>query len=345
MKTRKLLVEFEWKDASRGTFRARFASTNVVDHDKDVTFPGAFPAGKAVAISAYQHTSWGGALPVGKGVVGQDDAKAWVDGEFFTQTPHGLATYQTVKAMGALQEWSYGYDVLEASYDEERLKEFPGAIRGLVKVDVHEVSPVLLGAGIDTETEAIKAAKAAAKQAAESDLDDDPAALCQAVDAALDEALAAHAGGEDDQGWALVVSAAATTDTLLAVLGLPDADEPGEDGKDRGLVATGKGLVSQMKAYSERVTVRATGRAKAGRRLSTATREHLQGLLDALDGAASGLRGLLAESDAVPNEPDDGKSTAIPDDILTIFRESERRRADADRAFAEEYDRYAQQAR
>lgn len=343
MKTRKSLVEFEWKDVSKGTFRARFATTNVVDHDKDVTFPGAFPAGKEIVISAYQHTSWTGALPTGKGVVGQDSEKAWVDGQFFIGTPHGLAAYETVKALGGLQEWSYGYDVLEASYDEERLKEFPGALRGLIKVDVHEVSPVLLGAGIGTATEAIKAAKQAAGEA--GDLDDDPGALCQAVDAALDEALAAHASGEDDQGWALVVGAAATVDTLLEVLGLPDADEPGADGKERGLVAAGQSLLAKVEAFKVRATDRAEFRQKAGRRLSSATREHLNGLMTSLTEAAAGLRALLEESDAVPNEPDEPKSGEVPDDILAIFLETERRRADLERALNEEYERYAQQAR
>lgn len=55
--------------------------------------------------------------------------------------------------------------------------------------------------------------------------DDDPNTLAQAIDQTLDEALDEHAAGNDDQGWELVVAAAATADSLLAALGAPDSDE------------------------------------------------------------------------------------------------------------------------
>lgn len=151
-------LRVEWKDVGKGTFRARFATFGVVDADKDVTFPGAFPIGKEVPISSYMHTSWMGALPVGKGVISADDQHVYVDGGFFLNTTHGRDHYETVKSLDGLQEWSYGYDVLEASYDTAVLSAYPGAMRGLLKVDPFEVSPVLKGAGVGTQTEAIKGA-------------------------------------------------------------------------------------------------------------------------------------------------------------------------------------------
>lgn len=154
------------KDASKGTFRAVFATFNVIDHDGDVTLPGAFTDGQKVRISAYNHASWGkGMLPVGKGTIHQDEIEAWVDGEFFLSTGAGSDTYEVVKAMDDLQEWSYGFDVLDG-HDGEKDGQ---SVQFLVKLDVHEVSPVLLGAGLGTRTTAVKGKQLASDLASELD--------------------------------------------------------------------------------------------------------------------------------------------------------------------------------
>lgn len=136
-------------DGAEGSFRATFATFNVVDHDGDVTKPKAFES-QEVKIAQWGH-NWGG-LPVGKGTIGFDDTKAWVDGQFFMETQHGADTYRTVKALGALQQWSYGFAVTKASYGTHEGKD----VRFLEGLDVFEVSPVMLGAGIGTVTESIK---------------------------------------------------------------------------------------------------------------------------------------------------------------------------------------------
>jgi HK97 family phage prohead protease len=133
-----------------GEFTAVFATLGVKDLDGDVTIPGAFQEGQEVRIARWGH-NWGD-LPVGKGTIHADEKEAWVDGQFFMDTQGGQEHYKTVKALGDLQEWSYGFDILE---------EEPGEVNGepvrfLKSLDVFEVSPVLLGAGIDTRTEAIK---------------------------------------------------------------------------------------------------------------------------------------------------------------------------------------------
>src|SRR5579864_6030798 len=91
--------DFELKAEQPGAFRAKIATLNVVDKDADVTVPGAFDNGKSIVISAYQHSSWYDALPVGTCVIGSDDGKAWVDGQCFTDTTHGIDHYKTVKAL------------------------------------------------------------------------------------------------------------------------------------------------------------------------------------------------------------------------------------------------------
>ena len=145
--------DFELKES--GQVAVQFSKLNEIDHDADVTYPGAIPT-KAVAMSAYGHTSWphrGSQLPPGRGEVKEDGGFGLFLGQFFMNTTVGRDHYETVKAMGDLQEWSYGFDVKDW---EPKPKQFPGARRGLKSLDIHEVSPVLLGSGKTTSTLAIK---------------------------------------------------------------------------------------------------------------------------------------------------------------------------------------------
>jgi HK97 family phage prohead protease len=145
------------KDADQGTVSAVFATFNVKDLDGDYTPPGAFEEGAKVLISAYGHRSWMGLKPVGRGVIHADDQKAWMDGEFFLDTIDGLDTFKTIKGTDELQEWSYGYDVLETGEVTEEMRQI-GVYRVIKKARVYEVSPVMLGAGIGTETLSLKTA-------------------------------------------------------------------------------------------------------------------------------------------------------------------------------------------
>ena len=149
--TKRLRVEV--KDADQGIVEAVFSRFDVVDLDGDVTRKDAFTDGAPVRISAYNHASWSGALPVGKGVLRVRDDVAVMQGEFFLQTTQGRDTFEVIKQMGDLQQWSYGFDVTKHSFGE-----FDGQkdVRFLEGLQVHEVSPVLLGAGIDTMTLAVK---------------------------------------------------------------------------------------------------------------------------------------------------------------------------------------------
>ena len=148
---RKSFRPVEVKLTDTGYIEAAFAQLNVIDHDGDVTRPGAFPT-KDVPMSAYNHTSWDGALPVGKGTISEQGDWAVFSGQFFMNTTHGRDAYETVKGLGPLAEYSYGYTILDggpAVHDGKSVRE-------LRKLDPHEVSPVLMGAGIGTHTLAIK---------------------------------------------------------------------------------------------------------------------------------------------------------------------------------------------
>lgn len=152
----KSLARVEVKDADRGEIVAVFATLNVVDSDGDVTVAGAFEDGAKVRISAYGHSSWDDKLPVGKGVIREKKNEAILEGHFFMDTAMGRDTFTTVKALGedGLQEFSYGYDPVEFSFGEFSDQQ----VRFLKKLKVHEVSPVLLGAGVGTRLLSAKSA-------------------------------------------------------------------------------------------------------------------------------------------------------------------------------------------
>lgn len=150
------------KDAEKGTVEAVFSTFNVVDHDGDITLPGAFEDGAKAAISDYGHSVWMGGKPVGKGTIRVENDRAILEGKFFLSTGHGREAFETVKAMGDMQEWSYGFDVLDHETPNEEQKK-QGARRVLKKLKTYEVSPVFRGAGINTQTLAVKEQKGLAE--------------------------------------------------------------------------------------------------------------------------------------------------------------------------------------
>lgn len=148
----KVLSGLKVADETKGTVEAVFATLDVIDADGDVTLKGAFDDGAPVRISAYNHQSWKDALPVGRGTIHETDGEAILKGQFFLETQHGRDHFETVKGMGELQEWSYGYDIVEADKGTKDDQQ----VQFLKKLKVHEVSPVILGAGVDTRTRAVK---------------------------------------------------------------------------------------------------------------------------------------------------------------------------------------------
>jgi hypothetical protein len=149
----KSLTGVKIKDAEKGEVEAVFSTFHVKDSDGDVTLPDAFEDGQPVALGAYGHGSYlYGAPPVGKGVIRNGDTEAVLAGQFFLNTQAGREMFETVKELGPLQEWSFSYDILESEDGEVDGEK----VQVLKKLKVHEVSPVLLGAGVNTRTLAVK---------------------------------------------------------------------------------------------------------------------------------------------------------------------------------------------
>lgn len=148
------------KSAAKGEVEAVFATFNEVDDDGDVTLPGAFDEAD-VPISAYGHSSWThasgmgtSALPVGVGRIRVTDREAILSGQFFMDTTHGRDAFLTVDALhkAGLGQWSYGYDVVNGEPGEWNGRR----VRFLKRLLVYEVSPTLVGVGVNTRTLAAK---------------------------------------------------------------------------------------------------------------------------------------------------------------------------------------------
>lgn len=140
-----------------GHIEAQFAVFNEVDSDGDVTLPGAF-GNQDVLMSPWGHAAWmggGSNLPVGKGSISEKGNKAIFKGEIFLDTDSGRDHYTVLKQTQGQQEWSYGFQVQEASFGDHNGQE----VRFLKKLLVMEVSPVMKGAGSDTRTLVVKGSR------------------------------------------------------------------------------------------------------------------------------------------------------------------------------------------
>lgn len=300
-----------------GTVRALFARFNVIDHDGDVTLPGFLPDGAPVRISAYGHSSWGGQLPVGKGVIRRTDEGQIFEGRFFLDTQAGRDTYLTVKEMGDLQEWSYGFDIMpggarDGEFQSQRVRFLQPLEDGSPGAVVHEVSPVLVGAGIGTRTLAVKSAtkvfaelagtweatQEAIRQAAERVLIPDGVDGWVSIQGTYDDRVivTAFLGDSPARHWqfrwtedsAGNITLSEETEVELTVV----AAEKGWTFADHAARVLGS-----VDAFTERSKALAALRAKDGRTLSAENRDRLRRLADQLGSATKGLSDLLAETD------------------------------------------------
>jgi len=134
--------------SDEGTVEAVFSTATIVDSDGDRVLSSAFRDGQHVGLT-WSH-DW--QKIVGRGVVRLEPTRAIFDGRFFLNTTDGRDAHATVKEMSAppsLQEWSFGFRVLDSE---------PGASgeRVIKRVELFEVSPCLIGANTATHTLAVK---------------------------------------------------------------------------------------------------------------------------------------------------------------------------------------------
>lgn len=142
-------AEFKAEDGE-GSLSAVFSTFGMVDSDGDVLTPEAFTDGQSAPM-VWSH-DW--SRPIGKGVVKVEPERAIFRGKLFLDTTDGLDAFRTIKAMGDLQEYSWGFRILDAEPGER--DGMP--VRYITKAELFEVSPVLIGANRETYTLAIKSA-------------------------------------------------------------------------------------------------------------------------------------------------------------------------------------------
>ncbi|MDX1388270.1 MAG: HK97 family phage prohead protease [Acidobacteriota bacterium] len=152
----------EVKDADQGIVEAVVARIGVKDLEDDVFLPGSFGE-RSVRVSAYNHRSWphmGGEPPVGRGTIREHGDEVIATLKFLMGTTAGRETFETIKEMSDLQEWSFGWapgGIRLAELTKDQRAE--GIRRAIESVDVVEVSPVIKGASIDTRTIGVKCDK------------------------------------------------------------------------------------------------------------------------------------------------------------------------------------------
>jgi HK97 family phage prohead protease len=156
MLTKSLTIE---KMDNAGTGLARIATLSAVDSDGDTYMPGAFSWKEggyqwAQMLPAHDRR----AMPFGKVRVYEEGDGAYAELNLNLDTQAGRDWHAALKfdlAKGQpVQEWSYGFGILDAGFEQRNGER----VRVLKRLDVHEVSPVLKGAGVGTTTIAIKGA-------------------------------------------------------------------------------------------------------------------------------------------------------------------------------------------
>ena len=149
---RKAIAEIKLDGDQPGHVTAVFATLNTIDRDGDVVLPGAFTNGQRVKMMwAHDWTKW-----IGDGQIHVKGKEAIFEGDFWTETIDGAEAYKKVKRAGDLAEWSWGFFVPP---DASHAGEFQGQqvrFLGDKPLEIPEVSPVAVGAGIRTRTIAVK---------------------------------------------------------------------------------------------------------------------------------------------------------------------------------------------
>ena len=153
-KSFKVNLDTDFKALSKGEGSARIAQFNVIDSDGDVTLPGAFGEQHVNLLPAHDRM----APRLGKGILKEDGSFAVAEFKF-NLAPEAITAKEWHSSLvfdqkngQPLQEWSYGFNIIDQSFGEFNNQQ----VRFLKALKVHEISPVLRGAGVGTETLAIK---------------------------------------------------------------------------------------------------------------------------------------------------------------------------------------------
>lgn len=143
-------------EGDKGNVSAVFSVFNEIDSDGDVVLPQSIKSGYGEnGVAMVWGHDWKDVI--GRGEIVEEDGRAVFKGQFIMDTQRGRDAYETVKAMGDIQQWSFGYEVLDSEngmFTKDGKEEVE--VRYLKSLKVWEVSPVLVGANQNTHTLAVK---------------------------------------------------------------------------------------------------------------------------------------------------------------------------------------------
>lgn len=141
-------AELKTSDAEAGQIEAILSTFGVVDRGGDIVEASAFTEGQEVPL-VWAH-DW--SKPIGKGVVRVEAERAIFVGSLWLDTQDGAEAYKKIKNAGALQEYSWGFMVLDADFAERDGQ----TVRIIKRTEMFEASPVLVGEGRGTRTLSLK---------------------------------------------------------------------------------------------------------------------------------------------------------------------------------------------
>ena len=143
------------EDGDTRYIEAVFSLFDTIDSDNDVTKANSLRSGyTGNKVPLVWNHDW--SKVIGRGIIETDNQKAVFKG-YFLNTEAGKEAYETVKAMQDMQQFSYGFQVLQSSkgtHIDSKGEEVP--VRVLEDVKVWEVSPVLVGAQQNSFVQALK---------------------------------------------------------------------------------------------------------------------------------------------------------------------------------------------
>jgi HK97 family phage prohead protease len=150
----------------QGIIEAAFSVFDTIDSAGDVVLKSAFQEGQEVPM-VWSH-NWD--MPIGKGTVHVTPKQAVFKGNLWLDTEDGLQAFRKMRNAGTLQEFSWGFQILDA---EPGVKDGQD-VRFIKGAELFEVSPVLVGANRATRLLSLKAAEAAGVVAVAVEVEDPP---------------------------------------------------------------------------------------------------------------------------------------------------------------------------
>jgi HK97 family phage prohead protease len=143
--------DFKILNEEKGTFEAYVSIFNNIDYADEVILKGAFADSirRKMPKIAWSH-NWSEIIGKVNTAI-EDDRGLKIQGQLVLSVQKAKEAYDLMKA-GATDEFSIGYGIQEARYEERDGK----TIRVLVKLDLYEISPVLSGCNPDTSLLGIK---------------------------------------------------------------------------------------------------------------------------------------------------------------------------------------------